>query len=121
MEGKKIKNIQEALGAKKVVRTMPNLPALVQKGMTSFTCTESVSDEGRKKVRALLSTTGQALYVKEEKSIDATTGISGSGPAYVFYFMQSVMGAAHDLGFDQEEGQRLVRSTLEAALERFRL
>jgi|SRR5690625_2966620 len=121
MAGVKIKTIQEALGAKKVVRTMPNLPALVQKGMTSFTCTESVSDEERKKVRALLSTTGQAFYVKDEKSIDATTGISGSGPAYVFYFMQSMMEAAHDLGFDQEEAKTLVQSTFEGALELFRL
>lgn len=121
MAGVKIKTIQDALGAQKVVRTMPNLPALVQKGITSFTCTEDVSDEERDKVRDLLSTTGRAFHVKDEKAIDATTGISGSGPAYVFYFMQSMMEAAHELGFEPEESKLLVQSTFEGALELFRL
>lgn len=120
MAGVTIDSIQKALGVKKVIRTMPNLPALVQKGLTSFTSSDSVSEEEMKIVQDLLSTTGIAMQVKDELTIDATTGISGSGPAYVFYFMQSMMEAALDLDFDPEDAKLLVQQTFEGAVELFR-
>ena len=119
MAGITIKTIQEGLGVKKVIRTMPNLPAQVRKGLTSFTSAAEVSAEEVERVRKLLDTTGISLLVKNEKTIDATTGISGSGPAYVFYFMQSMMEAAGEMGFSEEEARLLVRQTFEGAVELF--
>ena len=94
MAGITINSIQEGLGIKKVVRAMPNLPAKVGLGMTSFTESNEVSRIELLMVRNLLDTTGEAIHVKNENFINASTGISGSGPAYVFYFMQYMMEAA---------------------------
>ena len=119
MAGVTIKTIQEALGVKKVIRTMPNLPAQVGKGVTSFTSAAEVTDEELETVKKLLDTTGISLLVKNERTIDASTGISGSGPAYVFYFMQSMMEAAVDMGFSPKEAKMLVQQTFEGAIELF--
>lgn len=121
MAGVTIETIQEALGVKKVIRTMPNLPALVQKGLTSFTSSPAVTEAEMNTVQDLLGTTGVAMRVKNEQRIDATTGISGSGPAYVFYFMQSMLEAALDMDFDADEARLLVQQTFEGAVELFRL
>lgn len=119
MAGVTIRSIQEALGVKKVIRTMPNLPARVGKGLTSFTSAPEVSQEELKIVRKLLDTTGISLQVRNEQSIDASTGISGSGPAYVFYFMQSMMEAAMEMGFDKTDARLLVKQTFDGAIELF--
>lgn len=119
MAGVTIKAIQDALGVKKVIRTMPNLPAQIGKGVTSFTSAPEVSEEELETVKKLLDTTGVSLLVKNEQSIDASTGISGSGPAYVFYFMQSMMEAAVDMGFSAAEAKMLVQQTFEGAIELF--
>lgn len=119
MAGVTIKTIQEALGVNKVVRTMPNLPAQIGKGMTSFTSATEVSPKELEMVKKLLDTTGISLLVKDEREIDASTGISGSGPAYVFYFMNSMMEAAGDMGFTPQEARMLVLQTFEGAIELF--
>lgn len=119
MAGVTIKTIQEALGVKKVIRTMPNLPAQVRKGVTSFTSAPEVSEVELETVKKLLDTTGVSLLVKNERTIDASTGISGSGPAYVFYFMQSMMEAALDMGFSTKEARLLVLQTFDGAIELF--
>lgn len=119
MAGVTIQTIAEQLGAKKIVRAMPNLPAKVGKGVTSYTESSGVSNVELIMVRNLLSTTGTSIYVKTEKFIDASTGISGSGPAYVFYFMQSMMDAALKMGFSDYDSKTLVSSTFEGAIELF--
>ena len=119
MAGVSVKAIQEALGVQKVIRTMPNLPAQVGKGVTSFTAAPQVSQQELDMVQKLLDTTGVTLHVRDEKSIDASTGISGSGPAYVFYFMESMMEAALEMGFSEEESRMLVLNTFEGAIELF--
>ncbi len=119
MAGVTIKTIQEGLGVKKVVRTMPNLPAKVGKGMTSFTESEEVSRIELIMVRNLLDTTGEAIHVQNENFINASTGISGSGPAYVFYFMQSMMEAALKMGFSENDSKVLVTQTFEGAVALF--
>lgn len=119
MAGVTIASIQEGLGLQKVVRTMPNLPAQVGKGVTSFTCSEEVSRVEMLMVRALLDTTGVSIKVKNENFIDASTGISGSGPAYVFYFMESMMEAALKMGFSQNDSKLLVSHTFSGAIELF--
>ncbi len=119
MAGVTIETIQEHLDRKKVVRTMPNLPAQVGKGVTSYTESEAVSKIELLMVRNLLDTTGTSIHVDTENFIDASTGISGSGPAYVFYFMQSMLEAALKMGFSDYDSKVLVSNTFEGAIELF--
>lgn len=119
MAGVTIDTIQQGLGVKKVVRTMPNLPAQVGKGVTSYTESKEVSRVELLMIRNLLDTTGESIKVKNENFIDASTGISGSGPAYVFYFMQSMLEAALKMGFSPNDSKVLVSQTFEGAVELF--
>ncbi|SHJ21943.1 pyrroline-5-carboxylate reductase [Pseudozobellia thermophila] len=119
MAGVTIKTIQNALGIEKVVRAMPNLPAQVGKGLTSFIPSGEVSRIELLTVQNLLDTTGKSIRVSSENYIDASTGISGSGPAYVFYFMQSMMEAALKMGFSANDSKVLVSQTFEGAVELF--
>ncbi|GGW72722.1 pyrroline-5-carboxylate reductase [Winogradskyella epiphytica] len=119
MAGVTIDTIQEKLEASKVIRTMPNLPAQVGKGVTSYTESKEVSRVELIMVRNLLDTTGTSIHVDTETFIDASTGISGSGPAYVFYFMQSMLEAALKMGFSAYDSKVLVSSTFEGAIELF--
>lgn len=119
MAGVTIEKIQHLLGVKKVVRTMPNLPAQVGKGVTSYVESKEVSRVELIMVRSLLDTTGESIRVKNETFIDASTGISGSGPAYVFYFMQSMLEAALKMGFSENDSKVLVSQTFEGAVELF--
>ena len=119
MAGVKIASIQEALEVNKVVRTMPNLPAKVGKGVTSFTASKEVSRIELLMVRNLLDTTGESIHVETEDFIDKSTGISGSGPAYVFYFMQSMLEAALKMGFSEHDSKVLVSTTFEGAVALF--
>lgn len=119
MAGVTIESIQEKLGAEKVIRAMPNLPAKVGKGVTSYTESEAVSKVELILIRSLLDTTGTSIHVDTENFIDASTGISGSGPAYVFYFMQSMLEAAKKMGFSDFDSKILVSNTFEGAIELF--
>ncbi|WP_027420611.1 pyrroline-5-carboxylate reductase [Crocinitomix catalasitica] len=119
MAGVTIPYMQELLGIHKIIRTMPNLPAKVGKGVTSFTESKAVSRVEMLMVRNLLDTTGVSIHVIDESFIDKSTGISGSGPAYVFYFMQSMMEAAKKMGFSTNDGKLLVSTTFEGAIELF--
>lgn len=119
MAGVTIETIQQQLGRSKVVRTMPNLPAQVGKGVTSYTESKAVSKVELLMVRNLLDTTGTSIHVATENFIDASTGISGSGPAYVFYFMQSMLEAALKMGFSDYDSKVLVSNTFEGAIELF--
>jgi len=119
MAGVKVDTIQTQLNIKKVVRTMPNLPAQVGKGVTSYTASPEVSKVELIMVRNLLDTTGTSIHVETENFIDASTGISGSGPAYVFYFMQSMLEAALKMGFSDYDSKVLVSNTFEGAIELF--
>ncbi|MFD2551930.1 pyrroline-5-carboxylate reductase [Bizionia sediminis] len=119
MAGVTIQTISSQLGAAKIVRAMPNLPAKVGKGVTSYTESDRVSRVELIMVRNLLDTTGTSIHVSTEKFIDASTGISGSGPAYVFYFMQSMLEAALKMGFSAYDSKVLVSNTFEGAIELF--
>ena len=119
MAGITIETIKGGLGVSKVVRTMPNLPAKVGKGVTSFTESKEVSRVELIMVRNLLDTTGNSIHVDSEDFINASTGISGSGPAYIFYFMQSMMEAALKMGFSENDSRVLVTKTFEGAVAIF--
>jgi len=119
MAGVTIRAIKEFTGLTKIVRAMPNLPAKIGKGLTSFVVSSEVSKIEMLTIESLLNTTGKSIKVSNEKLIDASTGISGSGPAYVFYFMQSMMEAALDMGFSKNDSTVLVSQTFIGAVELF--
>jgi pyrroline-5-carboxylate reductase len=119
MAGVRIEQIQNWLKVPKIVRTMPNLPAKVGKGVTSYTESAAVSRVELMTVRSLLDTTGVSIHVNSENYIDASTGISGSGPAYIFYFMQSMLEAARKMGFSENDSKVLVSQTFEGAVALF--
>ncbi len=119
MAGVTIEKIQDSLSIQKVIRAMPNLPAQVGKGVTSYTESEKVSRVELLMIRNLLDTTGESIRVENENFIDASTGISGSGPAYVFYFMQAMLEAALKMGFSKNDSKVLVSKTFEGAIELF--
>lgn len=119
MAGVTIETIQQGLGIKKVVRAMPNLPAQVGKGMTSYLAAAEISRIELWMVEDLLNSTGKSVRVDSQMFIDASTGISGSGPAYVFYFMESMMEAAKSMGFSDNDSKVLVSTTFEGAIELF--
>ena len=117
MAGVKIETIQKALKVKKVIRAMPNLPAQIGMGMTAFTSSDEVTRIELVMVQNLLNTTGKTVYVEGENFIDAATAISGSGPAYVWYFMDAMMSAAKQMGFSNSESELLVGQTFRGAVE----
>jgi len=117
MAGIKINTIAEALGVNKIIRAMPNLPAQIGMGMTVFTSTDEVTRIELIMVQNLLNTTGKAIYVEKESLLDSATAISGSGPAYVFYFMQSIMKAAEAMGFTATEAELLTWQTFMGAID----
>ncbi|TPN84502.1 pyrroline-5-carboxylate reductase [Aquimarina algicola] len=119
MAGVTVDTIKNALSIDKIVRAMPNLPAKVGEGLTSYVTSEQVSKIELLTIENLLNTTGTSIRVSNENLIDASTGISGSGPAYVFYFMQSMMEAAQQMGFTRNESKVLVSQTFTGAVELF--
>lgn len=119
MAGVRIKTILGALGCKKVIRAMPNLPSQIREGMTVFTSTPETTREELTKIQNLLNTTGKTLYVENEDLLDSATAISGSGPAYVFYFMEALIEAAQKLGFTSPEAELLVWQTFRGTVDLF--
>lgn len=119
MAGVKMANIAGSIGAHKIIRAMPNLPAQIGMGMTAFTSTDEVTRIELVTVQNLLNTTGKTVYVENETLIDAATAISGSGPAYVWYFMNALISAAKQVGFKDSEAEMLVSQTFQGAIDLF--
>ena len=95
------------LGTQNVVRAMPNTPALIQSGMTGLYALPAVSKAQREQAQNILVAVGATLWVQDEIMLDAVTAISGSGPAYVFYFIEAMQQAARELGFEDQDARRL--------------
>lgn len=111
MAGITISKLELHLNCLKIVRSMPNIPTQIGMGMTVFTASADVDRKELFIIQNLINTTGKSVYVENEQLIDAATAISGSGPAYVFYFMKSMIQAAVDLGFNEAEAELLVNQT----------
>lgn len=120
MAGVQLDTLEKGLNSKKVVRAMPNLPAQVGLGVTSYTESKGVTKLELLVVRNLLDMCGDSIHVDTQKFIDASTGISGSGPAYVFYFMNSMLEAASKMGFSKHDSRVLVTNTFEGAVKLFK-
>ena len=110
-------SIAQWLGSERVVRTMPNTPALVGKGMSALYARPGVSPAERESVQAIMATTGEYLWVDSEKQLDAVTALSGSGPAYVFYFLEAMARAGTAMGLSAEQAHQLAVGTFVGASE----
>lgn len=108
-------SIARWLGTQGVVRAMPNTPALVGQGMTGLFARPGVSDANRAQVERLLAPTGELLWVDAESALDAVTALSGSGPAYVFYFIEAMVEAGLDMGLGADQARRLAIGTFTGA------
>jgi len=100
-----------------IVRAMPNMPALIGAGMAGLYATPSASEAERNLAQTILASVGQTLWVKREEQLDAITAVSGSGPAYVFYFIEALARAARELGFDDADAERLALATFVGATQ----
>ncbi len=115
MAGIRSQAIVQASGSARVVRAMPNTPALIGQGIAGLYARPEVSAAERDEVQALLAPTGQSLWVAQEDDLDAVTAISGSGPAYVFYFLECMVQAAVEMGLSAGQGRLLAQATFAGA------
>jgi pyrroline-5-carboxylate reductase len=102
-------------GHRAIVRTMPNTPALIGMGVTGMAALDGVSPQQLAVADAIMRAVGTTVWLKEEGLIDAVTAISGSGPAYVFYFIEAMQEAAQELGLSQDQGTQLALATFVGA------
>lgn len=105
------------LGSERMVRAMPNTPALIAQGMTGLYARPGVSAEERALVEQVIATTGAFLWVEEESLLDAVTALSGSGPAYVFYFLEAMTQAGVDMGLTPQQAHTLSVTTFAGAAQ----
>jgi len=115
MAGIRSEAIARASGSERVVRAMPNTPALIGQGIAGLVARAAVSEADRASVEAVLAPTGQLLWLDHEDALDAVTAISGSGPAYVFFFIEAMMEAAEQMGLTREQGRTLAQATFAGA------
>lgn len=112
--GAEIQTISDLIGgSQRIVRVMPNTPALVQTGAHGIYASEAVNAQDRELTSQILAATGLTIWVDNEAQIDAVTAVSGSGPAYFFYLMESMIRAGKNLGLDEKVATAL---TLQTAL-----
>ncbi len=115
MAGIRSDAIARATGSERVVRSMPNTPALIGQGIAGLFARAAVNAAEKATAEALLAPTGRTLWVAREEDLDAVTALSGSGPAYVFYFIEAMTQAAQEMGLSAEQGQALALATFAGA------
>jgi pyrroline-5-carboxylate reductase len=108
-------SIAQWLGTDRIVRAMPNTPALVGLGQTGLYAREAVNTNEKQWIQAILHPTGALSWVTKESLLDAVTAISGSGPAYVFFFIEAMTQAGIDMGLTPEQAQQLSVGTFVGA------
>ena len=110
-------SIAQWLATERIVRTMPNTPALVGKGMSAIYARPAVTSAERQSVEAIMASTGEFLWVESETQLDAVTALSGSGPAYVFYFLEAMTRAGVGMGLSDAQAHKLAVGTFVGASE----
>ncbi len=115
MAGVRSDAIAAAVGGARVVRAMPNTPALIGQGIAGLFARDAVSAADRAEVEAILAPTGETLWVDAEAALDAVTALSGSGPAYVFYLLEALLDAGSRMGLPDDTARRLALATLAGA------
>jgi pyrroline-5-carboxylate reductase len=112
LAGASIASITNGLDHQAVVRAMPNTPSQIGQGMTVWMATPAVSDDQQVEVAAALGAMGQAVQVTSENEVDMATALSGTGPAYVFLMMESLIDAGVHMGFSRRVAEELVLQTM---------
>jgi pyrroline-5-carboxylate reductase len=115
MAGIRSDAIAQATGSERIVRAMPNTPALIGQGISGLFARDAVAQTQRSFVEQVLAPTGDVLWVEREEQLDAVTALSGSGPAYVFYFIEAMMQAGSEFGLQPEQARRLALATFSGA------
>ncbi len=112
MAGIKIKQIQQFLNHKKVVRAMPNSPTLLGMGITGYSVAEGISFNELMSIERLLNATGRSIYLEDEDLLDSVTALSGSGPAYFYYIVDAMIKAGVEMGIDENLSKLFVKQTM---------
>ena len=115
--GIRLKDMSRWLDHERCVRAMPNTPALIGKGITGLFADAAVNASDRTLAETICNAVGQAVWVNEEKLMDAVTAVSGSGPAYVFAFLEAMQSSGEKLGLDAATARKLAYATLEGATQ----
>lgn len=115
--GIRLKDMSRWLGQTRCVRAMPNTPALISKGITGLFANSSIDQSDRALAETICNAVGQTVWVSDEKLMDAVTAVSGSGPAYVFAFLEAMQSAGEKLGLDAQTARKLAYATLEGATQ----
>jgi pyrroline-5-carboxylate reductase len=114
--GATLADLSERLKHNAVVRAMPNTPAQIGKGITVWTATKKVTEEQRSQAREILLALGEEIFVEEEDYLDMATALSGTGPAYVYLFMEALVDAGVHLGFPRRIAEELVVKTISGSV-----
>jgi pyrroline-5-carboxylate reductase len=109
--------IAQWLGTERVVRAMPNTPALIGKGITALFARAAVTDADQARISQVMATTGEVMWLTAEAQLDAVTALSGSGPAYMFYFMEAMTTAGAEMGLSPAQAYQLAVATFIGAGE----
>ncbi len=112
MAGLPISLIQERLNHRKVIRAMPNTPALLGMGITGFTASLDITLGDLRRVENLINATGRSIFLDDEAMLNAVTALSGSGPAYFYYVVKAMIEAGRQMGFDEATAGLLVKQTM---------
>ena len=115
--GIRLQDMSRWLDHARCVRAMPNTPALIGKGITGLFADAAVNPSDRALAETICNAVGQAVWVSDEKLMDAVTAVSGSGPAYVFAFLEAMQSAGEKLGLDAQTARKLAYATLEGATQ----
>ena len=115
--GATLRKISRGLSHHTIVRSMPNTPAQIGEGITVWTVSASVSAEQKETARAILGALGQEVFVEDEHYLDMATALSGTGPAYVFMFMEAMIDAGVHMGFPRRIAEQLVVETIRGSVD----
>jgi len=116
MAGVTVDQLKKGFNAGHVCRTMPNTPAMIGKGITVWTVSNSVTEVQKGLIQELLKPMGEQAYVEDEEFVDMATAVSGSGPAYTFLFVEASIESAVHMGLPRSLAQKLVLQTMEGAI-----
>ena len=110
--GARIKTLRQGLRHRRIIRTMPNTLAQIGEGITVWTATKQVTLKQAKQARSILGAMGKEIHVEDEKYLDMSNAISGSGPAYFFLFVESLIDAGVKIGIPRDTAEKLVLQTM---------
>lgn len=115
--GVPLHRLSDGLGNAHVIRAMPNTPGQIGEGITVWTATREVSGSQRQQAKELLGALGEDMYVEDERFLDMATALNGTGPAYVFMFMEALIDVGVHMGLSRRDAERLVLHTMRGSVE----